>query len=337
MSETLSVVMPVFNEASHLPATIDALVDAVEGCGFDTDLVLVDDGSVDGSADAVATALANRLPLTVVKQPNRGRFEARRAGLDAARGTWVLLLDGRVRIETGALAFVRGRVTAGDTVWTSHVHVADRGNPFGVFWRLLAELAWRDYFDNPRTTSFGAADFDRFPKGTTCFLAPRELLIDAFDAFESGFADMRNANDDTPLIRWIAHRTPIHVSPSYASSYAPRTRLRPFVRHAFHRGVVFVDGHGRRESRHFRQVVIFYPASFIWTLAAFRRRSLVPVTVVGLGLAAGGFALFRRRSHFEAVSLAIATPVYAAAHAAGMWVGLTLLVRSFARRLSRGL
>ena len=60
MSDTLSVVMPVFNEAAHLPATIDALVDAVEGCGFDTDLVLVDDGSVDGSADAVARALGNR-------------------------------------------------------------------------------------------------------------------------------------------------------------------------------------------------------------------------------------------------------------------------------------
>ena len=215
------------------------------------------------------------------------------------------------------------------------MHVADKGNPFGVFWRLLAELAWRDYFDDPRTTSFGAADFDRFPKGTTCFLAPRELLIAAFDAFESGFTDTRNANDDTPLIRWIAHRTPIHVSPSYASSYVPRTRIWPFVRHAFHRGRVFVDGHGRRESRYFREVVLFYPASLAWAVAASHRRSIVPATVLGLAIGAGGFALTRKRSHFEAVSLAIATPVYAAAHSAGMWVGLTLLARGFARRLSR--
>ena len=55
----------------------------------------------------------------------------------------MLLLDGRVRIEKGALAFVEARVAAGDTVWTSHVHVADEGNPFGVFWRLLAELLAR--------------------------------------------------------------------------------------------------------------------------------------------------------------------------------------------------
>lgn len=332
MSPSLSIVMPVFNEAPHLRATIDALVESVERSGFQAELVLVDDGSTDGSAEVVRDALSGRLPLHVVSQPNRGRFEARRAGLDAATGELVLLVDGRVRIGSDALSFVGPRVDAGEQVWTSHVHVVDDGNPFGVFWRLLAELAWSDYFDHPSTTSFGADEFDRFPKGTGCLLAPRQLLLSATDAFRSAYTNPRNANDDTLLLRWIADRSRIHVSPGYASSYQPRADFWPFARHAYHRGIVFLDGHGRPASRFFPVVAGFYPVSVVWVLSAIRRLWLLPMTIVGLSAAAGTFALLRGRSREEAASLAVATPVYVAAHGVGMWVGLTLLARGLFRR-----
>src|SRR5205085_784401 len=77
-------------------------------------------------------------------------------------------------------------------------------NAYGRFWALLAELAWRDYFDDPRTTAFGAEEFDRFPKGAGCFLASRELLVDAFSRFRSRYADVRMANDDAHALRAIA-------------------------------------------------------------------------------------------------------------------------------------
>lgn len=335
MAPSLTVVAPVYNEAPHLAETVEALVAAVEASGFDTDVVLVDDGSTDGSANIVRGALNGRLPLHVVRQPNRGRFEARRAGVEAASGDHVLVLDGRVRIHPTALAFVRPQVEAGEQVWTSHVHVLDGGHPLGMFWRLLAELAWSDYFDRPSTTSFGVEEFDRFPKGTTCLLAPRELLAAAMAAFRSAYEDSRNANDDTLLLRWVVERTRIHVSPSYASSYVPRTRLRSFLRHAYHRGIVFVDGHGRPNSRFFPVAVAFYPLSLAWALSALRVRAVAPAALAGLGASAAGYALARNRSGREAVALAIATPVYALGHGAGMWAGLAALVQERARRLNR--
>lgn len=329
---TLSVVMPVHNEAEHLPATIDALLAALEGSGFDAELVLVDDGSVDGSADVVRVAAAGRLPLRVLRQPNRGRFEARRAGLEAAQAEWVLLLDGRVRVSPDALRFVATRLDDGERVWTAHVEVVAGGNPYGLFWKLLAELAWREYFDRPRTTSFDATSFDRFPKGTTCFLAPRQLLLEAVASFRSCYRDVRRANDDTPLLRWIAERERIHVSPSFSCRYLPRRRLSAFLRHSLRRGVVFVDGHGTPASRFFPAVVAFYPASALLALAVARRPRLAPALVLATGLAAALYGVRARRSADEVRALALVTPLYALAHGLGMWKGLALLA---AARLSR--
>ena len=309
-------------------STIDALVDAVERSAFDAELVLVDDGSTDASADVVREALAGRLPLTVVAQANAGRFAARRAGLEAAKGTSVLLLDGRVRLRPESLSYVHDRVSSGEAVWNGHVHVDTDGNPYGAFWNVLAELAWADYFDDPRTTSYGADDFDRFPKGTTCFLAPRQLLSEAHAAFRSGYADVRHANDDTPLIRWIAGRQRINLSPSFACDYRPRATFGSFLRHSAHRGTVFVDGHGRPESRFFPVTAAFFPISAGLALASLRRPVLVPAVAAATVAAAGAVAARSGRSVFETASFAGLAPVYAVAHGSGMWRGLALLARN---------
>jgi len=323
--------MPVFNEAQHLPETIAALLAALDNSDFDAEIVLVDDGSTDGSgAVALAAARGDRVDLRVLTQPNRGRFEARRVGLEAAEGEWVLLLDGRVVIDRGSLAYVRERFERA-RIWTAHVDVHGNGDFLAAFWALIAELAWSDYFDDPRDSSFGARDFDRFPKGTTCLFAPKQLVLDAIRSFQSRYADLRSANDDTPVLRWIAEREPIHVSPGFRCVYRPRTTLKSFVRHSVRRGVVFVDGHGRRESRFFPAVVAFYPATAALALATFRRPVVAPAALLAASAAASAYGLLRRLSAKEVASLAAVTPIYGLAHGLGMWRGLFTIVRERTR------
>jgi glycosyltransferase involved in cell wall biosynthesis len=328
---SLSVVIPVRDEAAHLPATIQALLASLDGSGFNAEVVVVDDGSSDGSADAARVGADGRVPLRVVRRGGDGRFEARRTGLEAATGELVLLLDARVLLEPQALSFLRERVDAGETVWNGHVHV-DSDSAFGVFWSLLAELAWRDYFDNPRTTSFGEEEFDRFPKGTTCFLAPRELLASAFSAFRTRYRDVRLANDDTPILRTIAAQGRIRISPMFACRYSPRTTPGRFLRHAVHRGTVFVDGHGSPESRFFPALVAFFPLSAALALAAMRRPLLVPAAAAACGLAAAAYGLQAGRSRREVEVLATVTPLYALGHGIGMWRGALELLRGSADR-----
>jgi glycosyltransferase involved in cell wall biosynthesis len=327
MSTPLTVVMPVFNEAADIGATVDALVEATSRSPFDVELLVVDDGSTDGSAGIARHAAGDRLAFRALEQPNRGRFEARRAGIEAAATEWVLLLDARVRIDPDALAFVHERIAETNGVWNGHVDIDAEGNAYGTFWKLIAELAWEGYFADPRETSFGSEEFDRYPKGTTCLLAPRELLLGAIAAFSSRYEDLRLANDDTPLLRWIAERARIHLAPSFRCTYRPRTSLGPFLRHSLHRGVVFVDGHGRPESRFFPAVVAFFPVSAAIALRALRRPSTLIRTGLAVSAAAAAFGAAKKRSSFEIASLALLAPLYAAAHGIGMWRGLWTIFR----------
>lgn len=329
----LSVVIPVFNEAPHLPDTVEALLVAVERSGWRAELIVVDDGSTDGSAGAVTGALAGRLRSRVVTQPNRGRFHAVRNGLAAATGELVLVLGARVRLRPDALAFVRERQREGEFVWTGHVHIHVAGNPYGAFQNVLTEIAWREYFDDPRPVAFRGDEFDRYPKGSGCFVAPRAVLVEAFRSPPSRYADVRHANDDTPMLRSIAVRQPIHVAPGFASDYAPRGSLRTFVKHSLHRGTVFFDGHGRRESRFFPLAAAAFPLTAAVAIACFARPRLAPVAVLATSATAGAVAGSAGRSRSEVAIVSALAPVWATAFALGLWRGLVMHAASHVRTL----
>src|SRR3970282_74398 len=83
----ISIVIPVFNEAENLPG----LLGKVRALGLsDVEIVVVDDGSTDGSADIALRAGAN-----VIRHPyNIGNGAAIKNGIRAARGRLVLFIDG---------------------------------------------------------------------------------------------------------------------------------------------------------------------------------------------------------------------------------------------------
>jgi glycosyltransferase involved in cell wall biosynthesis len=332
---TLTVVVPVFNERAKIARTLEAADAAVSNSGFEADFVVVDDGSTDGTADAAKTAKLE-CRLAVISQPNSGRVPARRAGLAAATGEFVLFLDSRVILEPDSLAFVRRRLVEGELVWNGHVVIDAAGNPYAKFWKVVTHVAWAEYLAQPRTTSFDTSNFDHYPKGTTCFLAPTQLFRESFGHLHSYFADERHASDDTPTIRWIASQQPIHISPEFACSYTARTTLKGFIRHAFDRGAVFLDGHGRRQSRFFPVVIAFYPLSLVALAIGVRRPRLAALSAAaGVG-AAAGMALTRGFDPSEAASFAALAPVYVAAHGLGMWRGLGMLLAARLKRRREG-
>jgi glycosyltransferase involved in cell wall biosynthesis len=331
---SLTVVVPVFNQAAEIAHTLSALDEALTRTTFTANVVVVDDGSTDGTADA-ARAVVIRYPLEVIVQENRGRLEARRRGLERAKGDYCLMLDSRIVLESKALEFIEQELESGGAakeVWTGHVHIATEvGRPYAVFWDVLTSRAWSAYFGDPRTTSFGLDDFERFPKGLGCFFAPRWALVDAIASHRSQYADLRYTNDDAPVIRTIAERRRINISPEFACGYSSRTRLVPFLRHAFHRGTVFVDGHGRPESGWFPIVFALYAGSAGWLVLARRSRASRVAPFAAASVAGAALAVSEHRAK-DAPTMAWVTPVYATAHVLGMWRGLGLMLRDRLRQ-----
>ncbi|MBN1513389.1 MAG: glycosyltransferase family 2 protein [Phycisphaerae bacterium] len=92
---SLSIVVPVFNEAQNVQPLVDDIVREADELGCTYELILVNDGSTDGSEAALDQAAEGRPQVKVIHfAANRGQTIAIRAGLEAASGRRWVTLDG---------------------------------------------------------------------------------------------------------------------------------------------------------------------------------------------------------------------------------------------------
>ena len=85
----VSILVPVFNEA----ASVETILRKVAASPFEKEVLVVDDGSTDGTA-AILERLERELPIQVVTHPvNLGKGQAVRSALAHATGTFCLIQD----------------------------------------------------------------------------------------------------------------------------------------------------------------------------------------------------------------------------------------------------
>lgn len=92
----LTVIIPFFNEAPNIPPLLRELRATLEALGpSSVEVLLIDDGSSDRSAEALATAAAQWPALRIETfSTNRGQAAALWWGFQNARGRWFAMLDG---------------------------------------------------------------------------------------------------------------------------------------------------------------------------------------------------------------------------------------------------
>ncbi|MEO6120988.1 MAG: glycosyltransferase family 2 protein [Acidimicrobiales bacterium] len=135
----VSVVLPVFNERGHLEAEIDRIRASLDASSYSYEIIVVDDGSTDGSGESLGRIEG----ITLLRfATNRGSGSARRIGTRAATGRVV--------------------------VWTD----VDMSYPNDEIPRLVKELEGYDQVVGARTSEQGTARFLRGPaKWLMCRLA----------------------------------------------------------------------------------------------------------------------------------------------------------------------
>lgn len=91
MNCRVSVIVPVYNCKNYLCRAVDSVISQSD---FSLDeLILIDDGSTDGSAEICDSYKNSHSNIKVIHQNNSGVSVARNAGLKAAEGEWIFFLD----------------------------------------------------------------------------------------------------------------------------------------------------------------------------------------------------------------------------------------------------
>ena len=110
----LSVVIPCYNEELRLPRTIEQIERYLGARGDRYELILVDDGSADGTRKAMEEAAARNKSIRIVALPvNRGKGRALAEGVKVSRGDYVLATDADLSTPIEELPKLEAAVAAG--------------------------------------------------------------------------------------------------------------------------------------------------------------------------------------------------------------------------------
>ena len=167
--------MPCFNEA----ATVKSVVERVLESPYVRELIIVDDGSVDGTADAVSSIPNDR--VRVITQPiNLGKGAAVRRGFAAATSPYVIVQDADLEYDPADYHTVLEPLLDGraDVVYGSRFHV---GRPHRVLYY------WHAVGNRLLTTASNMATNLNLSDMETCYKAFRREVLDSLDLREDRF------------------------------------------------------------------------------------------------------------------------------------------------------
>ena len=150
---TLSIVIPAFNEGAYLPQYLPTVIKSLqmweETTGESGEILVVDNASVDDTAEVAAS-----LGARVVHEDVRNIGQVRNTGAEAARGQYLFFIDADVAVPVEAITTVMRLLVSG-------LHVGGAIPPLYTPKRLGARLLCR-YWDAYRRRHRGAQGVDQF-------------------------------------------------------------------------------------------------------------------------------------------------------------------------------
>jgi len=170
LSIDLSIIIPAYNEAQRLGPTLQrlrAFLGRLAGGAVSYEILVVDDGSSDGTADIVDELAACIPRLRVIRsRPNRGKGAAVRVGMLEARGAVRVMCDADGSIPPEELPKLLARVGSGGAPiaigsrYADGAHVAVRQPLYRRLWsRLCNQVIQRSLVPGIRDTQCGFKAF----------------------------------------------------------------------------------------------------------------------------------------------------------------------------------
>ena len=124
----LSVVVPIYNEVENIPELHEQLLSSLHATGRSFEVIYVDDGSRDGSFDALARAVYAEPAARVIQfRRNFGQTAAIAAGIAQSRGEVVMMMDGDLQNDPADIPLFLEQLEQGHDVvsgWRKNRHDA---------------------------------------------------------------------------------------------------------------------------------------------------------------------------------------------------------------------
>jgi glycosyltransferase involved in cell wall biosynthesis len=125
-SVEISAVMPAYNEEANLEQSVGRMARALETNARGFEIIVVDDGSQDGSAAVLERVKGAHPNLRVIRHPvNRGYGAALRSGFGAARFAWIFLMDADNQFDPAEVELLLARAGDADIVAGYRKHRRD--------------------------------------------------------------------------------------------------------------------------------------------------------------------------------------------------------------------
>ncbi len=220
----LSVVLPMYNEEGVVTLVLDQVRKELELLGSSFEILCVDDGSSDNtSPNVMQLAVADARIRPVVLSRNYGKESALAAGLSAARGQAVLLMDSDLQHPPELIPRLVDKWREGFDV--VNAVKADRGKE-GLTYRFMAWVFYRLMGSTARRVLHGSSDFK---------LLDRQV-VDALESLPEKTRFFRG------LVAWVGFRTtdvPFNVAPRAGGSTKWSTRA--LVRYSLRNLIAFSE------------------------------------------------------------------------------------------------
>ena len=229
-SPTLSVVLPVLNESRDLPRLLDEVVGQQSPPGG-FEVLVADGGSTDGTQDIVRSYRGRGPEVRLLDNPRRLSSAGRNVGARAARGRYVMFLDGHCAVPRQDYL-----VRTVEIFEESQAAALCRPQPLN----RLRDGGWAEAISNARHSWLGHASGSDIYGGEPGFTDPRSAgAVYRREVLEElGYYDERfDACEDVEFNHRVhAAGLPAYRHPDLAIHYRPRSAIAPLYRQMFRYG-----------------------------------------------------------------------------------------------------
>jgi len=218
--QSLSILIPLFNEEEFIATLLDRVLHAPLPGGMPREIVVVDDGSTDGSGDVAAEFAAAHPGIVRVQRHdrNRGKGAAIRTALEQASGDFVVIQDADLEYDPGEYAHLLKPLLEGkaDAVYGSRFMIAGERRVL-YYWHALANRALTGFLNL-------LADLNLTDMGT-CYKAFRTSLLKSIPIRSNGFGFEAEITMKLARRRVSIYETPISY---HGRTYEEGKKIRPW-------------------------------------------------------------------------------------------------------------